>query len=175
MNARLFLFVLAAATGCTASVTGDPYATSGSGDTLGVPPTDNQGPVSGGDAAGVTDDGLVTPDQAGDGDPIDDGDDDEGDGDALPRPPHADADHPVPGAFWDNITNNLATITSSECGNAAAIFSSPWRDMLVTGVARHGLFASSDGGDSWVSIGAGGDPICNRMQVILFDPAHEDT
>jgi hypothetical protein len=91
-------------------------------------------------------------------------------------PAYADAVAPVPPADWVNVTNNLAKM-ASECGNAAAIFSSPWRDMLVTGVARHGLYASSDGAATWAPIGAGAgsSPIRNRMTVILFDPVNKDT
>jgi hypothetical protein len=87
----------------------------------------------------------------------------------------ASAVAPVPPADWVNVTHNLAGM-ASECGNAAAIFASPWRDMLVTGVARHGLYASSDGAATWVPIGAGGgSAIRNRMTVILFDPVNQDT
>ncbi len=85
-------------------------------------------------------------------------------------PPHAEPVGPVPPANWVNVTNNLAGM-ASECGNAANIFSSPWRDMLITGVARHGLYASTNGGASWVSLGTGGGgTVRHRMQQIVFDP-----
>ena len=87
-------------------------------------------------------------------------------------PPHADPVGPVPPADWVNVTSNLAGM-ASECGNAANIFSSPWRDMLITGVARHGLYASSNGGATWVSLGsAGGDTVLHRMSHIVFDPTN---
>jgi hypothetical protein len=65
---------------------------------------------------------------------------------------------------------------ASECGNAAQIYASPWKDLLITGVARNGLFASTDGAATWTAIGAGGtSTIRNRMIVILFDPESHDT
>ncbi len=90
--------------------------------------------------------------------------------------PHADPVGPVPPADWVNVTGTLGGM-ASECGNAAAIFASPWRDMLVTGVARHGLYASTDGAVTWAPIGAGAgsSAIRNRMTVILFDPTNKDT
>jgi hypothetical protein len=102
-----------------------------------------------------------------------------GSGQTLPVPDggliYGETVSPVPPADWVNVTNNLAGM-ASECGNAAAIFASPWRDMLVTGVARHGLYASADGGATWVSLGkSGGSAIRNRMTVILFDPVSHDT
>jgi hypothetical protein len=89
-------------------------------------------------------------------------------------PPHADPVGAVPPAMWVNVTGSLAGM-ASECGNAAAIFASPWKDMLVTGVARHGLYASTDGAATWASIGTTGSAIRNRMTVILFDPTDAET
>jgi hypothetical protein len=88
--------------------------------------------------------------------------------------PHANPVGPVPPADWVNVTGSLAGM-ASECGNAAAIFSSPWRDMLITGVARHGLYASTDGAATWVPIGTTGSAIRHRMTVIVFDPVSPDT
>jgi hypothetical protein len=92
---------------------------------------------------------------------------------------YTDASAPMPPASWTNVTNNLAGL-SSECGNAAAVYASPWYDMLVTGIATggetQGLFASNDGGASWTKIGTGaGSTITYRMTVVLFDPEKPNT
>ena len=81
--------------------------------------------------------------------------------------PHAVAVGPVPPADWVNVTGTLGGM-ASECGNAAQIYANPWKDMLITGVARHGLYASTDGAATWVPIGtgAGSSAIRNRMIVI---------
>jgi hypothetical protein len=93
---------------------------------------------------------------------------------------YTDASAPMPAASWTNVTNNLAGLPS-ECGNAAAVYASPWYDMLVTGIATggsetQGLFASNDGGASWTKIGTGsGSTITYRMTVVLFDPEKPNT
>jgi hypothetical protein len=77
----------------------------------------------------------------------------------------------APAASWTNITGSLAGM-SSECGNAAAIFASPWEDMLVTGIARSGLYSSKDGGATWTPLS--NKPL-GRMTVVLFDPTDSKT
>src|SRR5450432_1943102 len=49
--------------------------------------------------------------------------------------------------------------------------------MLITSVAQHGLWASTDGGTSWKQLwaAAGMQQITNRGSSIVFDPAHADT
>ena len=49
--------------------------------------------------------------------------------------------------------------------------------MLITSVAKQGLWSSSDGGASWKQLwpAAGKDQITNRGSSIVFDPQHPDT
>jgi hypothetical protein len=83
---------------------------------------------------------------------------------------------PTPPAEWTNVTANLAGMPS-ECGNTPYLTSHPAYDMLITSVAKHGLWASTDGGTSWKQLwaAAGAMQITNRGSSIVFDPAHPDT
>jgi hypothetical protein len=101
--------------------------------------------------------------------------DDGGDDAAGPAPTDAgltqyDQVAPTPSATWVNVTGSLAGKTS-ECGNVSAVFSDPRADRLIVGIALNGLFASTDGAQTWTSMGKSGDPIKNRMSAIVFDPA----
>ncbi len=96
--------------------------------------------------------------------------------DGTPSPP-ADAAPPLAtGGAWVNVTANLAGMPS-ECGNTSYLAAHPARDMLITSVARHGLWASTDGGGSWHQLWptAGATQITNRGSSIVFDPMHPDT
>jgi hypothetical protein len=77
---------------------------------------------------------------------------------------------------WRNVTANLANI-ESECGNMSSVFAKPDEDLLIAGVAGKGLWASSDGGESWSELGtgAGSDVIVHRPTQIVFDPTDSDT
>jgi hypothetical protein len=74
------------------------------------------------------------------------------------------------------VTANLAGM-ASECGNTSYLTSHPAYDMLITSVAQHGLWASTDGGASWKQLwtSAGATQITNRGSSIVFDPDHMDT
>ncbi|HEY2731960.1 MAG TPA: hypothetical protein VGK52_18590 [Polyangia bacterium] len=82
----------------------------------------------------------------------------------------------TPPAMWVNVTANLAGMPS-ECGNTPYLASHPAYDMLITSVAKHGLWASTDGGTSWKQLwaAAGMQQITNRGSSIVFDPVHADT
>jgi photosystem II stability/assembly factor-like uncharacterized protein len=82
----------------------------------------------------------------------------------------------TPPATWTNVTNNLAGM-ASECGNTPYLTAHPRTDMVITSVAKQGLWASTDGGASWKQLWstAGKDQITNRGSSIVFDPAHPDT
>ena len=82
----------------------------------------------------------------------------------------------TPPAKWVNVTANLAGMPS-ECGNTPYITSHPAYDMIITSVAQHGLWASTDGGTSWKQLWptAGANQITNRGSQIFFDPAHPET
>jgi hypothetical protein len=81
---------------------------------------------------------------------------------------------PTPPASWVSVTNNLAGLTS-ECGNMNGVFPHPTMDMLISGVARQGLWASTDGAQTWSSIGTTGDKILNRTSWIVWDPSQPTT
>jgi len=74
---------------------------------------------------------------------------------------------------WANVTANLAGM-ASECGSVSGFAAKPDEDLLVVGVALHGLWASTDGGGSWHALGtgAGSDAITNRTTSFVFDAAH---
>ncbi|MEA2700668.1 MAG: hypothetical protein QOI66_4939 [Myxococcales bacterium] len=95
-----------------------------------------------------------------------------------PRFPDAGATPvgPTPPAAWVNVTANLAGMPS-ECGNTPYLAAHPAFDQLITSVAQHGLWASSDGGTSWRQLWptAGSAQITNRGSSIVFDPLHPDT
>ncbi|HVZ73372.1 MAG TPA: hypothetical protein VHJ20_13420 [Polyangia bacterium] len=82
----------------------------------------------------------------------------------------------TPPAAWTNVTANLAGMPS-ECGNTSLLAAHPARDMLLTTVAKHGVWASTDGGASWQQLwaSAGTQQITNRGSTFVFDPAHPTT
>jgi len=82
----------------------------------------------------------------------------------------------TPSPDWTNVTANLAGL-ASECGNTQLLASHPATDMLITVVARQGLWSSVDGGATWQQLwaAAGTQQITNRGSSIVFDPAHPDT
>src|SRR4051794_25895218 len=45
---------------------------------------------------------------------------------------------PTPGTAWQAVTGSL-TGMASECGNLTLVSARPDRDVLITGVAQHGL------------------------------------
>jgi hypothetical protein len=81
---------------------------------------------------------------------------------------------PTPAASWVAVTNNLTGLTS-ECGNMGGVYPDPTQDRLISGVALEGLWASTDGAATWVSIGKSGDSIKNRLSSIVWDPATPTT
>jgi photosystem II stability/assembly factor-like uncharacterized protein len=80
------------------------------------------------------------------------------------------------GDMWIAAATNLTGL-DSECGNVSGMASRPDRDMIIVGVAKQGLFASSDGSPMWTKLGQGpgSATIVNRMSTIVFDPTHPDT
>ncbi len=77
---------------------------------------------------------------------------------------------------WTNVTSNLAGL-ASECGNMSFLSAKPDEDLLIAGVARVGLWSSTDGGQSWslLGTGKGSDPLENRPSAIIYDPTHPAT
>jgi photosystem II stability/assembly factor-like uncharacterized protein len=82
-------------------------------------------------------------------------------------------DPEVPPAKWTNITGTFVGM-QSECGNMGGVFSSPFVDLLVFGVARQGYWSSVDGGASYEKLGTTGDKILNRLTSVVWDPSSSD-
>ena len=74
-------------------------------------------------------------------------------------------------AQWVNVTGNLADLPS-ECGNLCLLSAVPGQDKIIAGVAKRGLWQTTDGGATWTTLGqgAGSDAIVNRPSRILYDP-----
>src|SRR5947199_2161466 len=79
-------------------------------------------------------------------------------------------------AQWVNVTGNLAGMPS-ECGNLCLLSVVPGQDRIIAGIAKRGLWQTTDGGASWTQLGqgAGSDIIVNRPSRILYDPRNPDT
>jgi hypothetical protein len=94
---------------------------------------------------------------------------------AVAAPGSGDPDAVTAVGEWLPVAANLVDLTS-ECGNLAFVSSHPQRDMVITGVARNGLWASIDGSADWAPLGSfGGDAILNRTTSIIYDPNDPDT
>jgi hypothetical protein len=86
-------------------------------------------------------------------------------------PPAATA----PAATWVNVTSNLANL-ASECGNMTIVSAEPCTNMVIAGVAKQGLWGTTDGGKTWAKLGAGAGSatITNRPMSIVYDPENQD-
>jgi photosystem II stability/assembly factor-like uncharacterized protein len=80
------------------------------------------------------------------------------------------------GTAWQSVTGSL-TGMPSECGNLTLVSARPDRDVIITGVAQHGLFANDDSSATWkpLGTGSGSASIINRASTIVYDPDHPDT
>ena len=78
-------------------------------------------------------------------------------------------------AEWVDVTGNLAGMPS-ECGNLCLLSAVPGQDRIIAGIAKRGLWQTTDGGATWQPLGqgAGSDVIVNRPSRILYDPANVD-
>ncbi|MEY2411039.1 MAG: hypothetical protein QOF48_3709 [Verrucomicrobiota bacterium] len=76
-------------------------------------------------------------------------------------------------AQWTNVTGNLAGI-DSECGNLCLLSLVPGQDRIIAGIAKRGLWQTTDGGDHWAPLGQAtdSDAIVNRPSRIFYDPAN---
>lgn len=76
---------------------------------------------------------------------------------------------------WVNVTNNVGGDTWGYAG-VCTIACVPGADQVIAGVSEHGLWSSTDGGQTWSPLGAEGPgKITNRPGVILFDPKDPKT
>jgi photosystem II stability/assembly factor-like uncharacterized protein len=82
----------------------------------------------------------------------------------------------APPSMWKNVTTNLANM-ASECGTLTMISAKPGSNMIIAGIAKQGLWATTDAGATWTQLGTGGgaNPITNRPSTIVYDPEHPDT
>src|SRR5512147_991614 len=73
-------------------------------------------------------------------------------------------------AQWVNVTANLADLPS-ECGNLCLLSVVPGQDKIIAGIAKRGLWQTTDGGAIWTPLGqgAGSDTIVNRPSWIAYD------
>jgi len=60
-----------------------------------------------------------------------------------------------PAGDWTNAANNLTSL-ASECGKPRCRIRQADADMLIAGVAKEGLWSSTDGGKTWSQLGTGG-------------------
>lgn len=75
---------------------------------------------------------------------------------------------------WQNVTGNLAGM-ASECGNLTRVAAHPELDLVMAGVALHGLWSlGADGTWTELGQGAGSARIVNRASVFVFDPENPD-
>jgi len=74
-------------------------------------------------------------------------------------------------AQWVNVTANLADMPS-ECGNTCLLSPVPGQDRIIAGIAKRGLWQTTDDGTTWTALGqgAGSDVIVNRPSEIVYDP-----
>ncbi len=81
----------------------------------------------------------------------------------------------APPSKWINATGNLAGMPS-ECGNLTLVSAKPGSNVVIAGVAKAGLWATTDGGKAWGKLGsgAGSAVITNRTSAIVYDPDHPD-
>jgi photosystem II stability/assembly factor-like uncharacterized protein len=79
-------------------------------------------------------------------------------------------------AEWIDVTANLAGM-KSECGNLCLLSVVPGQDKIIAGIAKRGLWQTTDGGTTWTQMGqgAGSDTIVNRPSEILYDPKDTKT
>src|SRR5512137_2274038 len=82
---------------------------------------------------------------------------------------------PLP-AQWANVTGNLADLPS-ECGNLCLLSVVPGQDRIIAGIAKRGLWETTDAGATWTPLGqgAGSDLIVNRPSRLLYDPSNANT
>lgn len=78
-------------------------------------------------------------------------------------------------AQWVNVTSNLAGMPS-ECGNLCLLSTVPGKDKIIAGIAKLGLWQTTDGGGTWTQMGQGADSedITNRPSEIVYDPKNAD-
>lgn len=95
---------------------------------------------------------------------------------ACSEPRYPPDPSPLDAGPWENVTTNLAG-APSECGNLSFLASKPDEDLVLVGIALHGVWASRDGAPEWTHLGQGASSteITNRTSSFVFDPVHSGT
>jgi hypothetical protein len=77
-----------------------------------------------------------------------------------------------PSGKWQEATHNLANLKSS-CGGMALVSAHPTEDFLIVSIVGRGLWASTDGAQSWYALGTGALSTIqqNIARQIAYDPA----
>jgi hypothetical protein len=73
---------------------------------------------------------------------------------------------------WVNATGNLANM-STVCGNLYRVWSGPGTAKTIAGVARIGIYGTTDGGATWDLQGGSTTPMHDHNDV-TFDPSNPD-
>jgi photosystem II stability/assembly factor-like uncharacterized protein len=79
----------------------------------------------------------------------------------------------APSGGWVDVTANLVDSTL-QCGSITALASKPDEDLVIAGVASHGLWMSRNGGASWAELGVATPPMTHQSSSIVFDPDNAD-
>jgi photosystem II stability/assembly factor-like uncharacterized protein len=83
---------------------------------------------------------------------------------------------PLHASKWINVTSNLKGMNGVQCGQVVTMCMVPGKDKVLVGTAMTGIFATTDGGATWVKMGsgAGSDNVNNKAYTITFDPTNAD-
>jgi len=75
---------------------------------------------------------------------------------------------------WVNVTPDFSSVVQV-CTPLYDMSSKPDEDLVTAGVSNHGLWATSDGGESWRILGQGdgSDEIVHSTTTIVYDPDHK--
>ena len=78
---------------------------------------------------------------------------------------------PIPTGVFVNVTANLADLAEGG-GDVSLVSAVPDSARVIAGVARAGLWATDDGGETWSHLGEGkgSDEINNGPQNLVYDP-----
>jgi hypothetical protein len=81
-----------------------------------------------------------------------------------------------PEGSWLPVTGSLASLTT-ECGTVGAVAAMPSENRLLVGVVKNGVYASTDGGETWTQQGrgAGSVTVGARVTQFAFDPDQAGT
>jgi hypothetical protein len=76
-----------------------------------------------------------------------------------------------PDGTWTNVTSNLAG-TPSDCGTISYVAAKPDENLVIIGVVKRGVFASTNSGKSWSQLGsgAGSDEFTAGLMEVQFEP-----